>query len=396
MIARPMVRAGVRWERSDGQLAFYRGSQLLARLPVPDSNQELLAFLRRRMLVDYVVDLPTGRLRIRPHSAAYEPTPVASEPGVRYRLPRHALLRRVDDWLLLERPDSPASIFFEDGSIGVVAALLAGALVVEPDPLAIAGLLAGAGLIEKENEEDPNAWEFHDFLFHTGSAAPRGPEPYGATWRMDAGPPVKPPMSDQRILLTTPALANDPPFAQVVESRHSAQAPGPTPPTLDQLAELLFRMSRNLPGAGGRRALEFYAALERCGGAERGLYHYRPSEHAFERLPVNSDFENLLDGARSCWGTRAGRPDALIILTARYARMAGKYERIAYRNLLLDTGIAIEALYLAAVASGLAGCALGWNDPALFARVSGVDGIEEPSLALFAVTALQRSSEHRA
>ena len=61
----------------------------------------------------------------------------------------------------------------------------------------------------------------------------------------------------------------------------------------------------------------------------------------------------------------------MIVVASRFPRMASRYASIAYRNTLLDAGIAIEAMYLNATAMRLAPCALGINLPDLFARITG-------------------------
>lgn len=43
-------------------------------------------------------------------------------------------------------------------------------------------------------------------------------------------------------------------------------------------------------------------------------------------------------------------------------------------------------MYLVATAMGLAPCALGNGDPALFAAASGIDALEETSVAEFALS----------
>jgi SagB-type dehydrogenase family enzyme len=76
----------------------------------------------------------------------------------------------------------------------------------------------------------------------------------------------------------------------------------------------------------------------------------------------------------------------LLTLAARVPRTAWKYERQAYRTVLLDAGAMIGTMYLAATAMGLAPCAIGNGDPALFARLTGLDPFEETSVAEFALS----------
>jgi SagB-type dehydrogenase family enzyme len=179
--------------------------------------------------------------------------------------------------------------------------------------------------------------------------------------------------------------ASDPPLTRVSDLRKSVRTPGIDPITLTQLAVFLWRVGR-LPTAGGLNELEFYAAVNSCDGLERGLYYYSGAPHELRRIGPSAAFESLLLAVRASLGTNAQAPQVVIVVAARFARMAWSYEAIAYRNVLLDAGIALHAMYLAATAMNLAPCAIGWNDPVLFAAAAGCDPLEESSVALFALS----------
>ena len=73
----------------------------------------------------------------------------------------------------------------------------------------------------------------------------------------------------------------------------------------------------------------------------------------------------------------------LLILAARFPRVAWKYESIAYALTLKHVGVVLQTMYLAATAMGLGPCAIGGGDADLFARAAGTDYYAETSVGEF-------------
>ena len=73
----------------------------------------------------------------------------------------------------------------------------------------------------------------------------------------------------------------------------------------------------------------------------------------------------------------------LLIVSARFARVAWKYESIAYALTLKHVGVLYQTMYLAATAMGLAPCGIGAGDADLFARAVGSDYYAETSVGEF-------------
>ena len=249
------------------------------------------------------------------------------------------------------------------------------------------------------------AWEFHDLLFHASSRLGRHDRPYGATLRLQETlpppPALKPPMARRVVRLVRPSLASierrDPPFTRVLERRRSERDHGATPITLDEVGRFLFRSSRArefwrvgefevarrvYPGGGAAYELELYLAVNRCKGLLPGLYHYRPGDHCLSRLSsATPEVGALIDAAGHT--QHSAPPHILIVVTARVQRLFWKYSGMAYAIVLKDVGVLFQTMHLVAEAMGLAACALGGGNADLFARASGVDYYEEPSVAEF-------------
>ena len=69
----------------------------------------------------------------------------------------------------------------------------------------------------------------------------------------------------------------------------------------------------------------------------------------------------------------------LFIIAARLA----PGEPVAYERVLKQVGALFQTMYLSATAMGLAPCALGGGDSALFARLAGADPNHETSVGEF-------------
>jgi len=199
----------------------------------------------------------------------------------------------------------------------------------------------------------------------------------------------------------------DPPFARVQEARRSIREYGPEPLSRRQLGEFLYRIGRiadfavyhiptphgvvtmpvaprPYPGAGALHELDLYVVVQACAGLDAGLYRYDPERHRLGRLPARPEDIGAL--ARDAAGAAMMAPErvqVLVLVSARFARLAWKYSGIAYSLILKDVGVLYQTMYLVATAMGLAPCALGAGDSDLFARAIGSDYYAETSVGEF-------------
>jgi oxazoline/thiazoline dehydrogenase len=363
-------------------------------------------------------------------SPAFLSRPAQLVSGRRYVLGRFAYLRRSGSEAVLESPLAHARVLLKDLRAAALAGALAGSATVEqltavPGSLstdAITGvltLLLRAGLLEEAGAEEDTAlqtWEFHDLLFHARSRLGRSDAPFGGTYRL-AGrlsppPALKPAAGGEKRQLDRPDLArlerDDPPLAWVQERRSSVRTfDAERPITRRQLGEFLFRVarvkdcweaevgpdadpvrmdfaSRPYPAGGGLYELEFYVAVNHCVELEAGLYYHDPSGHHLTRLcGRTSDLDSLLGDAAASAAVPEAELQILIILAARFARVAWKYESIAYSLILKHVGVVYQTMYLAATAMGLGACAVGCGDADRFARAAGTDYYAETSVGEF-------------
>ncbi|MER6141320.1 SagB family peptide dehydrogenase [Streptomyces sparsogenes] len=340
--------------------------------------------------------------------AAPRPGP-APAPDTPLTLDRAAHLRPVDDRLVLESPRSRFRLRLEDPGTATLLALLARPAsraelagrcgdLTEDALAAVVSLLYSTGFAHPAEAAAhtadeaglPPGWTFHELLAYDGSRAGPRDRPYGPVFPLRAteppAPPVAPPPAGRVIPLSRPDLdrlsREDRPFTDVLESRTSRRAYGEYPLTVEQLAEFLYRAarvrtllgarpeddrpyaitSRPYPSAGSAYELELYAAVHRCHGLARGLYHYDPLGHALTALPGAPEaVDRLLREAAAATGG-APPPDVHLTLVSRVKRLSWKYAAHAYALTLKNTGVLLQTLCLVATAMGLSGCPVGGGD----------------------------------
>jgi SagB-type dehydrogenase family enzyme len=141
---------------------------------------------------------------------------------------------------------------------------------------------------------------------------------------------------------------------------------------------------RSVPSAGGLYPLAVYLAVERIDGVAHGIYRFNPLG-ALEPIPSQATLATVrshLLQPEACAGA-----NAIVIITAEFARTLEKYGPRGYRYILLETGHVAQNICLAAVGFGLATlCLGGFSDVDLNADLA-LDGRSQAVLYCIAVGA---------
>jgi oxazoline/thiazoline dehydrogenase len=263
------------------------------------------------------------------------------------------------------------------------------------------------GSVRKDIDINLSQWEFHDLLFHSRSRQGRHPNPSGGTYRslgqILPTPAIKPPVSEDRIDLYKPNLETlktlEAPFTQILEARQSIRNYGEAPITAQQLGAFLYRCARvkapehleneeitlrPSPSEGALYELELYPVINQCEDIAAGLYHYEPLSHQLCRVAHRNAVQVFLTDAQHAMGAEEA-PQILIIIAARFQRIAWEYESTAYASILKNVGVLYQTMYLVATAMELAPCALGSGNSDLFAQATGCDDYVETSVGEFAL-----------
>lgn len=348
-------------------------------------------------------------------------------------LSRFAFARRADGGLILESPVAHVSVRFLDLRLGALVSALAAPGPVEKLAerlptlssatvdaalafLAGVGVLVavdGSGVPEDESRPDLVQREFHDVLAHAASRRGLTDRPLGGTFRFQGklppAPALKPLPGGDAIPLPRPDLdaveARDPSLTRVLESRRSIRKHGTAALSVAELGEFLFRVARATkvygideksgamyetsrrpyPSGGACYDLELYVTSRMTAGLAPGVYHYDPGGHRLTQVCRAPDLirSMLLEACLASRSIDLEEPQLLITLASRFARLSWKYESIAYATTLKNVGVLYQTMYLVATAMGLAPCALGAGDSALFQRVTGLDPTTESSVGEF-------------
>jgi oxazoline/thiazoline dehydrogenase len=242
--------------------------------------------------------------------------------------------------------------------------------------------------------EDASVWAFDDARFHARTRrVDLGPfPPPGAPTPSPALPAERWPAT---VELPRPDLERaereGPSLAALQAARRSVREPRPGSLALADLGEFLFRVgrvedvwhlggmdfaARPYPAAGALYELELYVAASDCEGLAPGLYHYAAGHH---RLARAGHAEALVAAAAAGIGV-THLPQAVIVIAARFPRIAWKYGPIAYSLMLKNVGVLFQTMYLVATEIGLGPCAVGTGDAEAFAAATGLDPEEETSI----------------
>ena len=385
----------------------------------------LQRFLQRGMICHTVVWNDNKLATLVPVAPTYGGTPPEPVANTRYVLSRFAYLHKAGTRFVLETPLAPANIVLHNWrAIALLHAFVTPQRLEElydvwpdvPYAVMLVRLFLGGQALSNVSHAKPaeaeqstlTQWDFHDLLFHTRSRLGRHANAYGATFRflgqIDPLAAVKPPMSLETTHLYKPDITalkdNDVPFTYVLEARQSIRQHGEPPITVEQLGEFLYRSARvrglsgaaqggyessnrPYPSGGACYDLELYVAVNVCTGLLSGLYHYCPLAHQLHRISGGTRaVEALLEGAAAAAGQPA-MPQILIVLAARFQRVAWKYEAMAYALSLKHVGVLYQTMYLVATAMGLAACALGGGNADVFSSAAGTDYYAETSVGEF-------------
>jgi len=359
----------------------------------------------------------------------------------RLTLSRFAYQHPYEGTMVLESPLSKFRVKLLDWRASAILAQLAqpqtlGSLTPPPylgpeTAYQFLNLLWAAGFLTVDPEPASlQLWDFHNLLFHSRSR--NGRHDYPATdiqrsidhdqW--SDFPVVKPPMSDQIVPLPHPNLGalmcSDASLTEAIEARQSIRKFDEAHPiTIEQLSELLYRTarvkeihrmedkfgedwkvelgfdsdfefgdlsSRPYPGGGGMYELEIYPVVRHCEGLATGLYHYDPLNHQLEQIVASEDAATLIFNAQQA--TMGDVPQVLLVITARFGRLFRKYRSLGYALALKHVGVLYQNFYLVATNMSLASSALGVGDSDAFARVTGLDYVEESSIGEFILGSL--------
>jgi SagB-type dehydrogenase family enzyme len=191
------------------------------------------------------------------------------------------------------------------------------------------------------------------------------------------------------ITLPQPAFKGGMSLEEALHARRTIRSFAPTPLSVSQLSQLLWatygisdprREIRTAPSAGALYPLDCYLAVgdEGVKGLEGVVYQYLPFPHALEVL-ASGDKRRAV--ARASLGQMwMAEAPFMVIITAEYKRITGKYGERGVRYAHMEVGHAGENLFLQAVALGLGAGIVGAFDDDAVTDAVGLPPGHEPLL----------------
>lgn len=178
---------------------------------------------------------------------------------------------------------------------------------------------------------------------------------------------------------------------RAIRQRRTVRRLAPQALALEQLSHLLWAAAgiteeggfkRAAPSAGALYPMDVYAVIGEgmVAGIEAGTWHYQSAGHRLD-LAATGDRREIL--ARTCLSQMwmAAAPLSVVI-TAEYARAAGKYGERGVRYAMIEAGHIGQNVFLEAEALGLAAGILGAFDDRDVQRVLCLPPGHQPLLVM--------------
>lgn len=224
------------------------------------------------------------------------------------------------------------------------------------------------------------------------------------TKSLHVSPPPSPykdyPAAPQFALPAVPTPGG-PPLEVVIAHRRSIREYAPRPMSQSELSRLLqcsFGITdrsdptlafRAAPSSGALYPIDLYPVIFNVEGLAPGVYHYQVREHRLAFLRPGDFRQSVFQAV--LLQEMVLQAALVLVLTAVFPRVQGKYLDRSYRYALLEAGHVGQNVYLSATALGLGPCGIGAFYDDDLNGLLGVDGHDEATVYVLAVGA--RSSE---
>ena len=161
--------------------------------------------------------------------------------------------------------------------------------------------------------------------------------------------------------------------------------------TLNHLSQLVWagqgitdplERKRAAPSGGALYPLDLYIVIGENGveKMEEGVYRYLPKEHSLLLITKGDRRREIaLASLSQMWMARA---PVLLIITAEYRRITGKYGERGIRYALIEVGHVGQNLFLQAEALGLGAGIVGAFNDSEVSKIAGLASKHEPLLIM--------------
>jgi len=198
-------------------------------------------------------------------------------------------------------------------------------------------------------------------------------------------------MNQGSISLPKPSLDGKVSVEKAIKERRTIRNFKERPLPLNHLSQLLWAAQgitnpkegkRAVPSGGALYPLDIYMIIGANGvdGMEAGIYHYLPDNHSISLLSKGDRRKEI--ASASLWQSWMAKAPVILIITAEYQRITGKYGERGIRYTLIEVGHVGQNLFLQAEALGLGAGIVGAFNDADVSKVIGGPPQHEPLLIM--------------
>ncbi len=196
-------------------------------------------------------------------------------------------------------------------------------------------------------------------------------------------------MQQQKISLPPPVFQGEVSTEEALSLRRSVRSYLDEPLELEWISQMLWAAQgitldasgfRTAPSAGATYPLEIYVAAGNVNGLDPGLYRYIPEDHSLVHVAEQDLRDKISDAALGQASVREA--PAVFIVTADYARTAGRYGERATRYVHMEVGHASQNVCLQAITFGLGTVIVGAFQDNQLKRVLDLPRNEDPLILI--------------
>jgi SagB-type dehydrogenase family enzyme len=172
-------------------------------------------------------------------------------------------------------------------------------------------------------------------------------------------------MKTETIKLPAPAQESDTSIEEAMAGRRSVRRYKDTPLKLEEVSQLLWAAQgvtslgglRTAPSAGALYPLEVYVVAGNVEGLPAGIYNYIPLKHELKKVASGDRRAELSKAALGQAPVKNAA--AVIVFSAVYSRITGKYGKRGIQYTYIETGHAAQNVLLQAVSLELGAVVIG-------------------------------------
>ncbi|UCG64821.1 MAG: SagB/ThcOx family dehydrogenase [Deltaproteobacteria bacterium] len=191
--------------------------------------------------------------------------------------------------------------------------------------------------------------------------------------------------------LPEPMLDGDVSLERTIKTRRTVRSFDRKALTLKQLSQLLWAaqgitetggFKRAAPSAGALYPMDVYAVVGRdcIEKLDPGVHRYSPADHTLSFVQEGDRRKDVAEA--SLWQMWMADAPLILVITAEYSRIMGKYRQRGVRYAMIEAGHIGQNIFLQCQGMGLEAGIVGAFDDEKVVQVMGIKRTHEPLLIM--------------